>query len=95
MHLVEYLNPTFSKLFFVADLSLWVILQLFTLNYAKTIEPLREKTNNLCFQLGLTKTRRYSHRSRLEACTFGFKIKRNCTICVAKTKVSASQLLRS
>ena len=53
-------------------------------------EPVREKTNNLGFQPGLTQTRLYSHRSRLEACNFGFRKKKDCTIFVAKTKALIS-----
>ena len=34
----------------------------------------------------LTQTSLYSHRSRLEAWNFGFKKKRDCTVCVTKTK---------
>ena len=33
----------------------------------RLIEPVREKTNNLGFQPGLTQTRLYSHRKELEA----------------------------
>ena len=49
-----------------------------------------KKTNNLGFRPGPTQTSLYSHRSRLETCTFGFKKKRNCTIRVAKTKALIS-----
>ena len=47
---------------------------------------MHEKTNNLEFLPGLTQTRLYSHRSRLEAWNFRFKKKRDYTICEAKTK---------
>ena len=53
-------------------------------------EPVHEKINNLGFRPGLTQTRLYSHRSRLEAWKFGFKKKRKCTIRVAKTKALIS-----
>ena len=49
-------------------------------------EPSHEKTSNLGFRPGPTQTGLYSHRSRLEACNFGFKKKRNCSVCVVKTK---------
>ena len=42
------------------------------------------------FRPGLTQTGLYSHRRWLEALTFGFKKKRDCTICVAKTKALIS-----
>ena len=42
------------------------------------------------FSNSLTQTGLYSHRSRLEARNFGFKKKRNCIICVAKTKALIS-----
>ena len=42
------------------------------------------------FRPGLTQTSLYSHRRRLEAWNFGFMKKRECTICVAKTKALIS-----
>ena len=48
------------------------------------------KNNNLSFRPCPTEIGLYSHRSRLEARIFGFKIKRDCTICVAKTKALIS-----
>ena len=42
------------------------------------------------FRPGLTQTRLYSHGRWVEAGDFGFGKKRNCTICVAKTKVLIS-----
>ena len=46
-----------------------------------------KRENQQCgFRTGPTQTSLYSQRSRLEACNFGFKKKRNCTIRVAKTK---------
>ena len=48
-------------------------------------EPLCKKTGLRGFRPGSTQIGLYSHRSRLEAC-FGYKLKRNGTICVAKTK---------
>ena len=68
------------------SMSLWVDIP----TDIKTTEPVHEKTNNLGFRLGLTQTRLYSHRSRLEACNFGFKKKRDCTMRVAKTKALIS-----
>ena len=53
-------------------------------------ESSREKFNNLGFRQGRTQTSLYSHRSRLAALEFGFKKKRDCTICVAKTKALIS-----
>ena len=38
-----------------------------------TNEPMHEKTNNLCFRTGPTKTRLYSHSIKLEAWNFGYK----------------------
>ena len=49
-------------------------------------ETSREKTNNMSFPLGRTQTSLYSHRSRLGALNTGSKKKRDCNICVAKTK---------
>ena len=58
-------------------------------------EPVREKTNNLGSDQVPTKTRLYGYRRWLEAGNFGFR-KRNCTICVVKTKVLISfAVLRS
>ena len=53
-------------------------------------EPPHEKTNNMGFRPGLTQTDLYSHRSRLAAQNFGCKKERDCTICVAKTKMLIS-----
>ena len=53
-------------------------------------EPVREKTNNLCFRPGSTNIRLCSHRRLLETANFGFRKKRNCTIRVAKTKTLIS-----
>ena len=55
-----------------------------------TFEPVREKTNNLCFRTGLTQTDLYKHRRWLEAGNFRFRKKRNGTIRVVKTKVLIS-----
>ena len=55
-----------------------------------TIEPVREKTNNLGFRPGPTQTGLYSHRKWLAAGNFGFRKKRDCTIHVAKTKALIS-----
>ena len=51
---------------------------------------LHEKTNNSGFRPGLTQIGLCSYRKGLEACNFGFNKKRNCTICVVKTKVLIS-----
>ena len=53
-------------------------------------ERRREQTGLRGFRPGLTQTDLYSLRSRLEATSFGFKKKRNCTIGVAKTKALSS-----
>ena len=42
------------------------------------------------FRPGPTQTGLYSHRRWLEACHFGFRKYRDCTICVAKTKALIS-----
>ena len=42
------------------------------------------------FRPGPTQTGLYSHRRQLEAATFRLRKKRNCTICVAKTKALIS-----
>ena len=41
--------------------------------------------NDLEFRPGMTQTGLYSHRRKLEAWNFGFRKKRDCTLCVAKT----------
>ena len=51
---------------------------------------MREETNNLGFRPGPTQTGLYKHRRWLEAGNFGFRKKRICTICVAKTKALIS-----
>ena len=53
-------------------------------------EPVHKKTNNLGFRPGPTRTGLYGHRRWLEAGNFGCRKKRNCTICVAKTKALIS-----
>ena len=53
-------------------------------------EPVHEKTNNLGFQPGPTQTMLYSYRRWLEAGNFGFREKRKCAICVAKTRALIS-----
>ena len=52
--------------------------------------PSHKKINNLGFRPGLIQTGLYSHRRRLEAQNFGFKTKRDSTICVMKTKALIS-----
>ena len=42
------------------------------------------------FRPGLTQTGLYSHSICLESCNFIFRKKRDCTICVAKTKALIS-----
>ena len=60
------------------------------ITFSTIYEPVHEKTNNLGFRPGLTQTRLYSHRSRLEARNFRFKKKRDCSSHVAKTKALIS-----
>ena len=56
----------------------------------KHMSPDARKTGLQGFRPGLTQIGMYSHRSRLEACNFGFKKKGDCTIRVAKTKALSS-----
>ena len=58
--------------------------------YPPKFEPCCEKTGLWSFKLGATQTGLYSHRIRQEALNFGFRKKRNCTICVVKTKTLIS-----
>ena len=51
---------------------------------------MREKKQQFGFRLGPTQTGLYSHRRWLEAGNVGFRKKRNCTICDAKTKALIS-----
>ena len=60
---------------------------LFTILDNKESEPVREKTNNLCFGPGQTQTDLYRW---LEAGNFECRKKRNCTIHVAKTNLLRS-----
>ena len=53
-------------------------------------EPRCEKAGLRDFRPGPTQTKLYSHRRGLEARNFGFRKKRDCTICVAKTKALIS-----
>ena len=56
-------------------------------------EPLElrcEKTGLRGFRPGPRQTGLYNHRRWLEARNFGFRKKRDCTICVAKTKALIS-----
>ena len=53
-------------------------------------EPRCGKTGFRCFLPCPTQTGLYSHRRWLEAWKFGLRSKRNCTICVAKTKALIS-----
>ena len=62
----------------------------FKLEELARYEPVREKTNNLGFRPGPTQTGLCILRSGLEPRNFGFKKKRYCTICVAKTKALIS-----
>ena len=79
------LNVT-SVYFFVVILDLIVSIPWRSVLPLKNETP-HEKTNDLGFRPGPTQIRLYSHRSRLEAGKLGLKKKRDCTICVAKTKV--------
>ena len=56
----------------------------------KELLALHEKTNNRGFQPGLTQSRLYSHRSRIEALYLRYKWKSNCNIRVRKTLVLIS-----
>ena len=58
------------------------------LNYS--FEPRCEKTGVRGYRPGPTQTGLYSHTRWLEACNFGFRKQRDCTIHVAKTKVLIS-----
>ena len=53
-------------------------------------EPRCEKTGLRGFKSGPTQTGLYSHRRWLEACNFGFRKKKDCTIYAAKTKALIS-----
>ena len=53
-------------------------------------EPRCEKTGLRGFRQGPTQTGLYSDRRWLEARNFGFRKKRDCTICVPKTKALIS-----
>ena len=53
-------------------------------------DPRQEKTCLQSYRPGLTKNRLYDHRRWVEACNFGFRKKRNCTLYWAKTKALIS-----
>ena len=53
-------------------------------------EPRCEKTGLRGFRPGLTQTRLYNHTRWLEAGHFVFRMKRDCTMYVAKTKALIS-----
>ena len=53
-------------------------------------EPRCEKTGLRSFRPGPTQTGLYIHRTWLDACNVGFRKKRDCSICVAKTKALIS-----
>ena len=61
-----------------------------TVNVLFINEPRREITGLLGFLPGPTQTKLYNHRRWLEALNFGFGEKRDCTVCVAKTKALIS-----
>ena len=62
----------------------------------KKYEPRREKTDLRGFRPGVTQIGLYSHRSRLDACKFGYRQKKNCTFRLAKTKARLfSHMLKS
>ena len=89
---------TFTMYFQILLISLFSVVGVFSQTVdGKPFEPLYEKTNNKSFRPGPTRNGLYNHRSRLEARTFGFRKKRDCTICAAKTKTLGSvvQLLHS
>ena len=54
------------------------------------IEPRHEKTDLREFRPGPTQTGLCTYRRWLDALNFGFRKKRNCTKCVAKTKALIS-----
>ena len=56
----------------------------------KPYEPRSEKTGLRGFRPGLTQTGLYSQRKWLEAWNFRFRKKRDCTICLGKTKTLIS-----
>ena len=58
--------------------------------FLSTYEPRCEKTSLPCFRPGPTQTRLYNNSRWLEACNFGFRNWRDCTIYVAKTKALIS-----
>ena len=60
------------------------------MNISGSYEPRCEKTGLQGFRPGPTQTGLYNHRRWLETCNFGFRKKRDCTICVAKTKALTS-----
>ena len=55
-----------------------------------TFEPRCEKTGLRGFRPGPTQTELCSHRRWIEARNFGFRLQRDCTIRVAKTKALIS-----
>ena len=65
-------------------------LDLLDMKYTTTYEPRREKTGLQGFRPDRTQTGLYNLRKRLEACNFGIRKKRNCTIRVEKTKALKS-----
>ena len=60
------------------------------LSLCNTFEPVCEKTNNVGFRPGPTHAGLCSYRRGLDALNFGFRKKRNLSICVAKIKVLIS-----
>ena len=73
----------------------WVLMgrnpkERFPSDKALSYDPRCEKADLRGIRPGLTQTRLYGNRRRLKAWNFGFSKKRDCTICVAKTKVLIS-----
>ena len=59
-------------------------------NVSSPNERRRKKTGLRVFPTGQTKAGLYSHRRWLKAGNFGIRKKRDCTICVVKTKALIS-----
>ena len=66
---------------------MWSLFHYFMCHFP--FEPQNEKTGFQGFRPGPTQIGLYSYRRRLDSQNFGFK-KRNCRICVAKTKALIS-----
>ena len=69
MSVQDYLSKVIKVVSLYFDESFFIFLGKFPhfIRFIAIIEPVLEKTNNLGLRPGLTQTRLYSHRSRLEA----------------------------